>query len=178
MIVGSGRSVAHAWSRSVTSSVPVARVRRLARPLPSPLRRETLLHRKDGSSREHVKHRELYFVGEDRQGLTFAVLLVDPRQDLLAVFRMAQEQHGGLGERPLQMHVAHLRAARPEFLSTRLVHALDQPRVGGTLLHATKPRDVVNLVQVSSGPGLSRSRAPIADGGTHRRRGASLLEQS
>jgi hypothetical protein len=126
---------------------PVARVRRLAHPLPSPLRREELLHREDGSSREHIKHRAPNFVGEDRQSLAFAVFLLDPRQDLLAVLRMAQEQDGGLRECPLQMHVAHLRAARAEFLAGGLMHAFDQARVGRKFLHAIKPRHVMNLVE-------------------------------
>src|SRR5712691_5197245 len=58
MIVGSWRSVAHTWSRSVTSSVPTWLELDvwLARS-PSPLRREELLHREDGPSRQHVKHR-------------------------------------------------------------------------------------------------------------------------
>src|SRR5438093_1414646 len=87
------RLVALAGARVVTIGDElgsnVARVRRLARPLPSPLRREELLHREDGSSRKHIKHRAPNLVGEDRQGFSFAVLLLDPRQDLLAVLRVA-----------------------------------------------------------------------------------------
>ena len=94
LIVGSERSAAHAWSRSVTSSVPMARVRRLARPLPSPLRREAPLYREDGPAREHVQHRAPDLVRENGERLPLPVLPLDPRQDLLAVLRMAQEQHG------------------------------------------------------------------------------------
>src|SRR3972149_959339 len=87
----------------------MARVRRLARPRPSPftpLRRPELLHREHRAAREHVKDRSPNLVGQDREGLSFAVLLLDPRQNLLAVLRVAQEQHGRFGERPFQMHNA------------------------------------------------------------------------
>ena len=52
----------------------VARVRRLAHPLPSPLRREELLHREDGASRQHVEHGASDLVRQDRERLPFAVL--------------------------------------------------------------------------------------------------------
>ena len=69
---------------------------------------------------------------------------------------MAQEQHGRFGERPLQMDVAHLRAAGAELLAAGLLHALDQPRVRGELLHAIEARDVVDLVE-------DRQREDLAD---------------
>ena len=75
LIVGSWRSAAHACVTIGDELGPdVARVRRLARPLPSPLRREELLHREDRSSRQHVEHRPPDLVREDREGLPFAVL--------------------------------------------------------------------------------------------------------
>src|SRR5438132_3825339 len=118
------------------------------------------------STEEHVKHGATNFVGEDREGLPFAVLLLDPRQDLFAVLRMAQEQHCGLGERPFQMHVAHLRAARAEFLTRGLMDALDQPRVGSKFLHAIKAASRRESRRGPSAPRLSRCPAPIAAGGT------------
>ena len=97
----------------------VARVRRLAHPLPSPLRREELLHGEDGPSRQHVEHGPSDLVRQDRERLPFAVLFLNPRDQLLPL-GMAQEQHGRFGERPLQMDVPHLRAAGAERLPARL----------------------------------------------------------
>jgi hypothetical protein len=119
------------------------------------------------SSRQHIKHRAANCVGEDREGLAFAVLLLNPRQDLFAVLRMAQEQHGGLGERPFQMHIAHLRAASAEFLARGLMDAFAQPRVGGKFLHATlQHRSTADLAggrrrsRSFSFREISRTRAP------------------
>ena len=56
-----------------------------------PLRREELLHREHRASRQHVKHRPPNFVREDRQRLSFPVLLLDPRQQLLPPRCMTQD---------------------------------------------------------------------------------------
>ena len=68
----------------VASSVTtVARVRRLARPLPSPLRREELLHREDGPSRQHVKHRASDLVGQNRERLPLPCFFSRPASSRL-----------------------------------------------------------------------------------------------
>ena len=105
------------------------------------------MHREDGPSREHVKHGSPDLVRENGKGLPFAVLFLNAREQLLPAGGMAQKQHGSFGERPLEMDIPHFRATRAELLARRLMHALDQSRVGRTFLHAIKPRDVVNLVQ-------------------------------
>ena len=71
MIDGSWRLVAHACSAISASSVPRLELDVwLAR---SPLLRgEELLRRKDGPSRQHVKHRAPDFVGQNRQRFALA----------------------------------------------------------------------------------------------------------
>ncbi len=70
---------------------PVARVRRVAHPTLSPLRREELLHRTDGASRPHVIDRAPDLVRENRERLPCAVFLLEPRQELLALRRVAED---------------------------------------------------------------------------------------
>ena len=45
-------------------------------------------------------------MGEDRERLPLAVLLRQTMDQLLAIRALGQEEHGGLGEGPLQMGVA------------------------------------------------------------------------
>ena len=97
LIVGSWRSTAHACVAIGDELGPdVARVRRLARPLPSPLRREELLHREDRPSRQHVEHRPSDLVRQDRERLPFAVLLLNAREQLLPL------RYGAGTARPLR----------------------------------------------------------------------------
>jgi hypothetical protein len=84
-------------------------------------------------------------VSENREGFSFPVFLLDLRQQLLSPRRMAEEEHGGFREGPLQVDVAHLGAAGAGGLPGGLVRALDSPRVGGELLDAIESREVVNL---------------------------------
>ncbi len=71
---------AHGVARSVANSVPMARVRGVAHPTLTPLRREKLLHRKDGASRQHVIDGASNLVREDRQRLPLSVFLLQARQ--------------------------------------------------------------------------------------------------
>jgi hypothetical protein len=66
-------------------------------------------------------------VREDRECLPFAVLLLDLGQQFLPLDVVTQEQDGRFRERPLQMHVAHLRAAGAELLAAGLLAAFDEP---------------------------------------------------
>ncbi len=72
---------------------PVARVRRVAHPTLTSLRREKLLHRKDGASRQHVVDGAPDRVRENRERLPCAVCLLEPRQECLPLCRVAEEQH-------------------------------------------------------------------------------------
>ena len=84
------------------------------------------------------------------------MFLLEGREEALATRRMPEEEHGGLREGPLQMHVPHLGAAGAEGLAARLFAAFHQPRIRGEFLHAIKPRDVVNLIE-------DRQRQDLAD---------------
>ena len=92
---------AHEVAQSLTNSDPTARLRRVAHPTLSPLRREELHHRKDGASREHVVHGAPDLMREDGERLSLAVFLLEPSQELLALGGVTEKEHGGLGERPL-----------------------------------------------------------------------------
>jgi hypothetical protein len=52
-------------------------------------------------------------VRQNRERLAFPVLLLNLAEELLSAWRMAQEEHGGFRESPLQVEVAHLGAAVP-----------------------------------------------------------------
>jgi hypothetical protein len=139
--------MAHAHVAIVASSVPTARLRRVAGPRAVPLRGHKPLHRKDGTARQDVKHGAANLVREDRQGFPFAVFLLERAEEFLPAGRVAKEQDGGFRERPLQMDVAHLGAARPEQFAAGLFAPFHEPRVRGEFLHAIKARDVVDLVE-------------------------------
>jgi hypothetical protein len=114
-----------------------------------PLRREERGHRKHGTSCEHVVDRSADLVREDRERLPLAAVLLEPRHELGdgRRVRVPQKQDGRLGERPLEVHVAHLGAAGAEHLTGRFVGALDEAGVRGELLHPIEPPDVVDLIE-------------------------------
>ena len=67
---------------------------------------------------------------------------------LLLPLRVAtQEEDGGLGECPLEVHVPDLRAAGTELLAGRCVVALHQSAIGEEVLHSREATDVVDLVE-------------------------------
>src|SRR3990172_1719307 len=134
-------------------------------PAPLHLRVHEPLLREDRAACKDVVDRAADLVGEDGERLALAVLALEASEQLLPVDRVAQEGDGGLGEGPLQMHVALLSTSGPELLARRLVSALDEPRVGGELLDAIEAMDVVDLVE-------DRERQDLADTGD----GAEAME--
>ena len=66
----------------------------------------------------------------------FPCFFLDPGQELLSARRMAEEEHSGFREGPLQVDVAHLGTAGAVGLPSGLVRTLDQPGVGGEFLDA------------------------------------------
>src|SRR5688572_112834 len=157
MIDGSGRLLADARRAIATSSVPWLGFG-VGPAAPSPLRREELLHRKDGASRQHVVNSAADLVREDRQRFALAVGLLKARQDLLPGTVVAQERHCGLGEGPFQMDVAHLGTTGPELLAAGLLGAFDQSGVGGKFRHAIKTCAVMDFVEDREGEHLANTR--------------------
>ncbi len=102
---------------------------------------------------------------KDRQRFAFAVRLREPGEELLAFAVVAEERHGGLGERPLEMHVAHLGAARAELLAGRFLSALDHARIGRELLDAIEAGSTRDTPQdeslVTYAPKLAKSEGLI-----------------
>jgi len=77
---------------------------------------------------------------QDRQRLGLPMLAGEASQVGLAGGVVAKEQHGGLGEGPLELDVADLGAARAALLAGRAVITLDQPGVGEEVLDAGSGR--------------------------------------
>src|SRR6267143_215237 len=129
------------------SSVPTARLRRLAGPRAVWLRRHEFLHRKDRVPRQDVEDGPADLVGEDRERLPLAVFLLQGREEFLPASVMTEKQHRGFREGPFEMHVPHLRATGPEQFAAGLFPTLDEPGVRSELLHAIESTDVMNLVE-------------------------------
>jgi len=91
-------------------------------------------------------------VREDRERLAFAVLLRQSGYEPLPVAGMAQEEHRRLGERPLEMDVAHLGAAAADGLAGGLMRACP----------SAQPTQ-----SVGAGGGLNKNHRLAADGGRH-----------
>lgn len=79
---------------------------RLARS--APLTLEKLLPIESPVPCEHVIDRTGQFLGQHRQRFALAMFFLYPCQGLLARRIVAQKQHGGFRERPLQIGIADL----------------------------------------------------------------------
>ncbi len=86
-------------------------------------------------------------VSEHRERLTLAVLALELGGVFLARPVLAQEEHGGLGERPFEVRITDLFARGAGAFVGRLLDALDQATVGDEVLDPGKTGDVVNLVE-------------------------------
>jgi len=60
---------------------------------------------------------------------------------------LAEEEHGGFGTGPAQMHLANLFARRAESLAIRLLGTCHQATIGDEILHARKAANVVPLIE-------------------------------
>ncbi len=85
-------------------------------------------------------------VGQHRQGLAFAMFPLEPCVVSLSPVVFSQEADRGLGEGPLQVHVADLPAGAARDLAGRLLGTRDQPGIGGQLL---RPVEAVDVAQSS-----------------------------
>lgn len=132
--------------KNLDGSALMARVGRLAHPLPSlnrcePLRVERL------APKQHVVDGTAQLGRENAQGFSLPVLLLQPGEVLLPGYVATQKQRGGFGEGPLEVDVAHLATRRLLDLARRLVGSLDQATIGQELLNPGKAVDDVNLIE-------------------------------
>lgn len=87
------------------------------------------------------------FMSQDRQRLTLAVFLGQASDIVLGPLALAQQQHGGFAEGPLQVTVTDTGTAIAQFLAGRGMDTLHQPAVGAELLYRGKPVDILHLIE-------------------------------
>lgn len=106
----------------------MAPLRRLVHPTLAALRREELVHRKDGVSRQHVIHSPPDLVREYREGFALAMSAFQTRLEPLALAVLPEERDCSFRERPFQMDVALLRTTPADDLAGGFMAALHQAR--------------------------------------------------
>jgi hypothetical protein len=111
--------------------------------------RSLLLHHEEDGSTE--------LVGEDGKGLGLAVLSSKFLDVTLRRRICAQEEDGGLGERPLQVRVSDLSAAHSELFPRRALFALHEPCVGSEILYPFEAVDIVDFVKQGEGENFPHS---------------------
>jgi hypothetical protein len=111
----------------------------------------SLLHVEDGASE---------LVGKDGEGLGLAEALDQAAVEPLGARIGAQQEHGGLGEGPLEVDVALLAPTRASELARALGARRDKAGVRGKLLHGVEAGEVGDFVEDRHGKG----RADAGDG--------------
>ena len=84
---------------------------------------------------------------QNAQFLSLPVLLFNASEEFLTDGIAPQKQHGGFGEGPLEVDIAHLATGRLRRLSCRFVDSLTQAAVGDEILDPREALDVVDLVE-------------------------------
>ena len=106
---------------------------------------------------EHEVDGSAQFVGEDREGLGFAVFADEPGMILLGLFISSEEEASGFGEGPLEMDVTDLAVFGAGLFPCGLPGAFDQTAVGDEVLDAGEAVDIVDLIEEDEGEDLSDS---------------------
>jgi len=106
---------------------------------PQRLRRNKTLEVKRLFPREQVIHGTAQLVGEHGECFGFTVLVFQFCKIGFPGLTLADEQHGGFGNRPAQMHVANLFAGRARPFAIRFFGAFHQATIGDEILHTGKP---------------------------------------
>jgi hypothetical protein len=90
-------------------------------------------------------------VGEDREGLGFAVLMGKPLEILFPRLVALEEEDRCLGEGPLEVSVTDLLATGAVFFAVGFFDALDQTAVGDEILDRGEASDGFDLVEEDQG---------------------------
>jgi hypothetical protein len=98
---------------------------------PSELARKELLHIESLLSFEHEVDGPSEFMGEDGEGLGFAVFFLEPLLEFHALGIPPKEEDGGFGKSPLEVGVTDLFARGSIAFPGGLFGALDESGVGG-----------------------------------------------
>ena len=114
---------------------------------PQRLRGDKALEVKRLFPREHVIHGPAQLVGEHGQRFGFAVFVFEFGKILFPRLTLADEEDGGFGKGPAQMHVADLFARGAQSFAIRFFGALHQATIRDKILHARKAANVLNLIE-------------------------------
>jgi hypothetical protein len=138
--------------------VPMAPVRRSVSPFPPALwGQELRLVEGDVRLAQEVDGPS-QCVGQDRQGLAFAVLSSELRQVLLGWRVVLEKEHRRFRERPLKMGVLDLLAAGAMPFTRRLPGALDQAGVGDARLGPGEAGENLDRVEQHQGQDVADPR--------------------
>ena len=86
-------------------------------------------------------------MGEDREGLGFAVFMGKPFEILFRRLVALEEEHGCFGESPLEMSITDLFTTGAVFFAVGFFDALDQTAVGDEILDLGEALDGFDLVE-------------------------------
>src|SRR6185369_4163767 len=122
---------------------------------PQGLRGHKALKIKRVFPREHVIHGATQLMRKYRERFGFAVFVFEFGKVRFPRLTLADEEHGGFGKSPAEMDVADLFAGSPQAFPARFFGAFHQATVGDEILHAGKPRNVLNLIENDQRQNLS-----------------------
>lgn len=96
---------------------------------------------------QHEVHRSAQLVSQGGQGFGLVHALLELFDVAFGFVVVTNKQHGGFGERPLQMGVADFVALGTVDLASGFGFALHQSGVGRELLNRLEPLNVTDFVQ-------------------------------
>ncbi len=103
-------------------------------------------------------------VGEDREGLGFAVLTGKPLEILFGRFVALEEKHRCLGEGPLKVSVTDLFTTGSVFFAVGFFDTLNQTAVGDEILDLGEALNGFNLVEEDQAEDSSDTRNGLKQG--------------